>query len=180
MSSTEVDRAELAHLDLKQATHHAAKRHPLGIGGIAGAYGLNPHTFQNKLAPTQPSCINIEEFEMVLQATRSPLILDAIGRVANCTWIDLGSLENTGDLAVLDTILSLVNSVGQLTGDLQRAIADGVVTQREFAGLTQDFKSLCGKGYAVLERAEQLLEADWAAHAGAVNDRANKLPESPV
>jgi len=157
MLSDETDRAAMAHLDLKQALHFAVKRYPGGVGAIAGAYGLNASTFQNKLNPTQPSCINVEEFEMILQSTRSALVLDAIGRIANCTWIDLGPLESMGDMAVLDTILSLVKSVGDLTGDLQRAIEDGVVTKREFERLKQDFKILCGAGYAVIERAEQLM-----------------------
>lgn len=153
------ERAQWAHLDLRQAVHHAAKQYPGGVGAIAGAYGFNAHTLQNKLNPTQPGCCNLEEFESVLQATRSPLILDAIGREVNCTWIDLGQFDSAGDLAVLDTVMKLVQSVGQLTGDLQKALADGYVDNRELARLEQDLKQLTSAGHAVIERAKQFSDA---------------------
>lgn len=151
------ERAQLAHLNLKQAVHHAAKQYPGGIGAIAGTYGYNPHTFQQKINPSQPGCINLEEFVDVLSATRSPLILDAIGREANCAWIDVGQFENAGDLAVLDTVNKLVHSVGQLTGDLHTSLADGYVDERELARLEQDFKQLTAAAHAIIERAKQFM-----------------------
>lgn len=152
------ERAKWAHLDLKQAVHHAVKQYPGGVGAIAGAYGYNAHTFQNKLNPTQPSCINIDEFESTLQATRSPLILDAIGRLASCVWVDLIQFNDVGDMAVLDTVNKLVQSVGQLTGDLQKALSDGQVSERELNRLEQDLAMLTASGHAVIERAKQFLE----------------------
>ncbi|MDB6061544.1 MAG: hypothetical protein JWM78_1647 [Verrucomicrobiaceae bacterium] len=152
------ERAQWAHLDLKQAIHHAAKQYPGGVGAIAGAYGYNAHTFQNKLNPTQPSCINVDEFESILQSTRSALILDAIGRLVSCAWVDLGQFDEIGDMAVLDTVNKLVQSVGQLTGDLQKALQDGSVSKRELDRLEQDFAMLTAAGHAVIERAKQFLE----------------------
>lgn len=157
MTATNESRAVLAHLDLKQSAHHAAKRYPGGVGGLAGAYGYNARTLQNKLNPTQPACINLDEFESILQATRSPLILDAIARIVDCAWIDMGQFASLGDLAVLDTVNKLVSSVGQLTADLQKALDDGSVDQREIDRLEQDFRMLTAAGHAVVERARQYM-----------------------
>lgn len=63
---------------LQLACHEAAKTYPGGIKAIASQNGFNAHTFQNKLNPAEPGCINLKEFEAVLKATRSQKIVEAL------------------------------------------------------------------------------------------------------
>jgi hypothetical protein len=63
---------------LQLACHQAAKTYPGGIKAIASQNGLNARTFQNKLNPAEPGCINPKEFEAVLRSTRSQQIVEAL------------------------------------------------------------------------------------------------------
>jgi len=58
--------------------HDAAKKYPGGITALAQRYGFNARTLQNKLNPSEPGCINLDEFTALLSATRDRRILDAI------------------------------------------------------------------------------------------------------
>lgn len=72
----------LACRTLQEAAHSAAKNSAKGIGGIARHYGFNAATFQNKLNPTQPGCINLRELTAILYETGSAEIIDTILRIA--------------------------------------------------------------------------------------------------
>lgn len=150
-------RAAVAHYSLEQAVHFAAKNYVDGIDGIARAYGFNATTFQHKLNPVNPGSPNLKEFEAVLRATGSNVVLDAIGRITNCMFIPLNQFDHIGDMAVLDTVTQLVQRVGQMTGDLQKALADKKVTKRELRQLENDFAQIAAAGYAVVERAKQFM-----------------------
>lgn len=63
---------------LQLACHRAAKAHAGGAKAIAQQHGLNANTFQNKLNPAEPGCINLKEFEAILKTTRSQLIVEAL------------------------------------------------------------------------------------------------------
>lgn len=146
-------------LSLPMAVHQALKGFkPGGLVGFAGAYGYNPRTLQNKVDPAQPSFINLVEFEDVLSATRSRQVLDAIGAITRTTWVDLGQFDAVGDLAMLDTVTQLVKRVGELSGTVHSALADGVVDTKELADLEHDLARLVAAGHAVVERAKQYME----------------------
>jgi len=66
---------------LQIACHRAAKNYPGGITAIADLYGFNRNTFQQKINPNEPGCINLREFEAILKATKSPLIVDALAEL---------------------------------------------------------------------------------------------------
>jgi Phage regulatory protein CII (CP76) len=120
-----------AYLALQQAVHAAAKRYPGGIGSIAALYGFNPHTLQNKLNPAQPGCINIKEFQAVLTCTRSTRILDAVGAIARCGWIDLGQFDEASERQLREIAVELLHRVGWMIQDLQQGIAKEGVGLRE-------------------------------------------------
>lgn len=150
---------QYSHLSLAQAAHLAAKRAKGGVVAIAASNGYNPRTFQNCLNPSsENNHFRLEHFEAVLEWTRSPLILDAVGALANVTWIDLGQFESVGDMAVLETITDLVSKVGKLTQSLQDALADGRVDEDEMYQLKAASRDLQAATHAVLMRAEQFLE----------------------
>jgi len=67
---------------LQKAAHRAAKNSAKGIGGIARHYGFNSATFQNKLNPGEPGCINLWELAAILHETRSTEMLDIVRRIA--------------------------------------------------------------------------------------------------
>lgn len=145
-------------LSLEQATHLAAKRAKGGVVAIAAAYGFNPRTFQNSLNPSQTThTLHAEHLEAVLEYSQSPLILDAIGRLANCTWVPLGNGE-LGDMAMLDAVTELVTRVGELTRSVQESLDDGRVDQDEWAGLQEALSRLVSAGHGVLKRAEQYMD----------------------
>ena len=133
-------------LSLQQAIHAAAKRYPGGICAIATLYRFNPRTLQNKLNPTQPGCVNIAEFEAVLKCTRSTRILDAIGYIARCAWIDLGRFDEAGEKQVRDTARVLLESMAEMTSDLQEALAAGSIKPRQL----ESFQEAAGQLIAAL------------------------------
>lgn len=146
-------------LSLEQATHKAAKEEKGGIVAIAAAYGFNPDTFQKYLNPTQTGHPeHLAHFEAVLEYTQSPLILDALGRMTNTTWVALGQFGDVGDMAMLDSITQLVTRVGDMSRTVQESLADGRVDRNEYEELKRCLANLVAAGHAVVMRAEQYLD----------------------
>lgn len=133
-------------MSLPQAIHAAAKRYPGGIRAIAALYQFNPRTLQNKMNPTQPGCVNIAEFEAVLTCTRSTRILDAIGYIAHCAWIDLGQFDEVGQRQVLDIARVLLQSVDEAAKGLRQSLAAGRVDP----GQLESFQVLASQLIAAL------------------------------
>lgn len=146
---------EPKELLLEQALHRAAKAYPGGVAALAGMFGRNPHTLQNQLNPTQGYPPNIEILEEVLSATKSPLILDAIGRQAGVIWLEAGIDKQLGDTAMLERITALSVKVGQLCQSVNDSLLDGQVTPEELEMLEQNARELAQAGHAVVENAKQ-------------------------
>lgn len=143
-------------LSLQLACYQAVQSFPGGAPAVAGAFGWNPRTLQNKLNPTQPHKLTAEEVEGILQLTRDSRILDAIGSSASAVWIDVSEIEAIADdMAILDNVTKLVQRVGELSGKLHSSLADGEVDQNEMADLQSATIALTQSAFAVLEKAKQ-------------------------
>ena len=140
---------------LETALHRAAKDYPGGIAALAGIFGRNAHTLQNQLNPTQGYPPNIEILEEILSATKSPLILDAIGRLAGVIWLESGIDKQLGDAAMLERITTLSVKVGQLSQGVNDSLADGQVTPEELEQLERCARELAQAGHSVVENAKQ-------------------------
>lgn len=127
---------------MKQALHNAAKRYPGGIRAIAALCGVNAHTLQNKINPSQPGCVNIEEFAVVLKCTRSSRVLDAIGQMARCEWIDLGQFDECSERELRAAARDLLKRIGALSRKLRPVLAADGAAQDELEELQRVSRQL--------------------------------------
>lgn len=144
-------------LSLGMAAYRAAHDHPGGVPAIAGAFGWNPRTLQNKLNPTQEfHKLTVDELEGILQLTQDARILDAVCAQRDAMWVDLGRVKGVAsDMAMLDDITKLVERVGKLSGSVHSSLADGVVDDDEMHDLETCAMRLMQSALLVVERAKQ-------------------------
>lgn len=147
-------------LSLEMAAYRAVHDYPGGVPAIAGAFGWNPRTLQNKLNPTQDyHKLTVAELQGILQLTRDPRILDAVCAQRDAMWIDLGGLKGVAsDMAMLDDITKLVERVGKLSGSVHKSLSDGVVDDDEMRELETCAMRLTQSTFQVIERAKQYQE----------------------
>lgn len=121
-------------LTISQALYWAAKDHPGGATGIAAIYGFNPIVLGNSLNPNNTQHKpNLKHFAAVLESTRDPRILNAVGQLADGLFIPVGKYDEiAGDDAILDNMLKVVESMGSYGRTVRKSIADGDVDNREW------------------------------------------------
>ncbi|WP_041522972.1 phage regulatory CII family protein [Gilvimarinus agarilyticus] len=146
-------------LSLEIACYQAVRSFPGGVPAVAGAFGWNPRTLQNKLNPTQDTHkLTAVEVEGILQLTRDGRVLDALCAQYGAIWVDIGRVKNSpSDMAMLDNITETVTRVGELSRKVQESLADGVVDAEEMAQLERAVMRMCQGGFMVLERAKQFM-----------------------
>lgn len=121
-------------LTIEQSLYWAAKDHPGGATAIAAIYGFNPQVMSNSLNVNNTQHKpNLKHFAAVLEATRDPRILNAVGQLVDGVFIPVGKCEEiAGDDAILDNMLRVVESIGDYGRTVRKSISDGDVDNKEW------------------------------------------------
>lgn len=155
MSSRTPIEGQVLSLDL--ACYHAVHDYTGGVVAVAAVFGWSANTLQNKLNPTQvQNKLTAFEAVQILQLTKDVRILDAVCQPVNALWIWGESYEQVaGDMAMLDNVTELVQRTGELAGEIQKALADGVVDPDEIKRMQFALYRLQQSGFGAVKRAEQ-------------------------
>lgn len=129
--------SESQELTIEQAMYWATKDYPGGTTAIAAIYGFNSAVMSNSLnVNNMQHKPNLKHFAAVLEATQDARILNAVGQLAGGVFIPVGDFEGVaGDDAILDNMLSLVESIGSYGRVVRDSLADGNVNRKEWLEL---------------------------------------------
>lgn len=131
------ERAARTLLTLPQALYHAARDYLGGVTAIAAIDGTNATTLNHKLSLTNKTHTpNIEDLELVLDATRDPRIVEALLHPIGWVGIDVSDLRDTDTPELLlQSIGCMLTREGELTGHLAKSLADNKLDADELAEL---------------------------------------------
>lgn len=128
-------------LTLLQALYHAVHDYPGGLPVVCAHFGWdNIGTMRNKFSLTVHTHVpTLAEAEMVLELTRDPRILTALGHPVDAVWHWLDELpELPADLDVLESGSSVIGRANRVLQELTEALRnDGAVDAREMARIKQ-------------------------------------------
>lgn len=147
-------RAESCLLTLPMACYHAVHDHPGGVGAVAGAYGRNAGTLQNKLNPNvQSHVLSVADLEEIARLTKDERILQTV-----CSWFGAGywimPQGVLGDGSLFEQSAELAKEVGELMSEVTQALADGKVTPMEVQALDKAVMELAAAAKALVEQAK--------------------------
>tara|TARA_R110002167_G_scaffold98718_13_gene259448 strand:+ start:1723 stop:2208 length:486 start_codon:yes stop_codon:yes gene_type:complete len=148
-------------LSLDLACYRAVHDYTGGVVAVAAVFGWSANTLQNKLNPTQAqNKLTAFEAEQILQLTKDVRILDALCQPVNALWIWGEPYQQVaGDMAMLDNVTELVQRTGELAGEIQQALADGVVDRDEIKRMQYALYRLQQSGVGAVKRAEQFSDS---------------------
>lgn len=147
-------------LPLQTAIYHAVHDIRGGVGAIAGAYGYNARTLQNKVnLGCDTHLLNIKEFEAILAYTRDPRLMDSLcSAFGDAAWLDLRT-GTINDTQLISGAAELFERVGHMGRDIANAMLDGRITRDELSLLEKDAALLHQTLQAIIARATAMLEA---------------------
>lgn len=153
-------------LPLQTAIYHAVHDIRGGVGAIAGAYGYNARTLQNKVnLGCDTHLLNIKEFEAILAYTRDPRLMDSLcSTYGGAIWIDISGVDSESSSSMFGQIGEIATNVGQLTRNVAAALEDGRVTEDELALLEKSVLSLTQSAHGVIALAKSMMEAGAVRH----------------
>ena len=133
-----------SQMDLPTDVYETAQRvcqdYPGGIPAVAARMGVPAGTLWNKLNPSEFSHhkLTVQDVIQITLITGSLLVLQALARTLDCVCFPVPNLSNISDGALLELVTHIHQECGEWHGDLQRALADGSISAKEFTRLHKD------------------------------------------
>jgi len=146
-------------LPLRAAVYHSIHDIRGGVGAVAGAYGFNVNTLQNKININNEGrhVLTVPEFEAILSFTRDPRLMDSLCSIyRDAIWIDVSGMNDVTDTNMIMQLGQVSTDVGTLARNVALALADGVVTYDEVAMLEKTVMKLVQSAQSVLALAKAI------------------------
>jgi CHASE3 domain sensor protein len=125
-------------LDAFHATVHDADG---GCEVVALRLGMNPGVLRNKanpnIATNKPT---LEEADRLMGLTGDHRILQSLARNHGYVCIKMDEVENASDVAVLELVVKVMRTQGDVGKEMYDALADGRITQAELARVQKAVK----------------------------------------
>ena len=118
---------------LSLACYHAVYDYPGGVQAVSAVFGWNPRTLGNKLNPTIKShLVNADEVTAILELTKDPRILQALGEPVGAVWTWLDEVrDELTDLDVLGSGAAVMDGSNRAIQEVIKALKDGAVDRVE-------------------------------------------------
>lgn len=147
-------RADSCLLTLGMACYHAVHDYPGSVGAVAGAYGRNAGTLQNKLNPGSKShALSDVDIEEIARLTLDERILQTV-----CSWFGVGYFSlpegSLGDGSLFEQSAVLAKEVGELMDAVSEALSDGDVNEDDVNALEKALMEFFAAGKGMVERAK--------------------------
>lgn len=121
------------HLDAFYNTVHSA---PGGCEAVAPRMGMSAAILRNKANPNAPmNKPTLDEADRLMGLTGNYEILHALAGNHGHVCVRIEDALAPGDMAVLDMMALVWQTNGDVGAEVQRALADGKVTQAEMADI---------------------------------------------
>ena len=118
-------------MNAKDAFHQTVHAAPGGCAALAVRLNMSPTILRNKANPNNPAnVVTIDDVDRVMELTGDYSVLHALARQHGfvCTKIDE---QPASDMAVLESVTDIWQSLGQVGTQVHTALADGRIDRHE-------------------------------------------------
>lgn len=145
---------------LEQAKYDVVHDYPGGAVNLAPRVGMNPGTLSNKVNPTiDTHHLSVDEAVAIQFAAEDYRILTAEAYFLNHVVIPLACYDGVSDVELLDLYAAYHAEIGETAEAIRDALADGLVTRKEFDKIRTEALQDQQAMYALLARLETLVES---------------------
>ncbi len=145
-------------MNILDTIYHVAYSYPGGVPALAARMGKNPVVMNSKLNTNiNTHHVNVEEAAMIADFADSDEIAKAFAGQRNMVCIPLVEHEGISDMELLDLFLKQEKEKGEWSAEIQTALADGAVDQKEMKRIQKEFMEFCTAGAELMSRLESMV-----------------------
>ncbi len=146
-------------MNINDAAYNTAHDYPGGVPALAVRMGVSANVLQNKVNPSQEHHKLTLNEAVKMQAISGDLrILHAMAGALGCVCIKTPAFDQVGDMALLDSFMSVVSELGDLSTEFKNSWDDGTVTPAEFERIKSEAYDVQARLAELLMRIESIVE----------------------
>ncbi|SEN72032.1 Phage regulatory protein CII (CP76) [Nitrosospira multiformis] len=121
-------------MSIKDVLYRAVHAYPGGVAALAARMGKNPNTLQSKINPNLGTHhTTAEELEQIQTFTNTDEIAKYLAAQRGMICIPVVRHEGASDTEILDLVIQMNTAESGFLSEMQRALADGGVCEKEMA-----------------------------------------------
>lgn len=147
-------------MNVDDAAHAVVHDYPGGTPALAPRLGMSAAVLRNKVnTHCDTHHLTLHEAVRITSLTDDPRILHAFAQETGRVALDAptGDDEHASDMAVLEMVVAVMAGQGDLGGTIHRALADGDLTQFEFAQIEDVANAFQRKIAALMRRLQGMV-----------------------
>lgn len=146
-------------MNVADAAYNTVHDYPGGSPSLAPRLGISAQVLTNKVSLTQHhNKLTLYEALKIQGVTGDLRILHSMAAELGCICVPAGDVSGSGDMDLLDSFMSVVRELGELSAEFQRDWSDGRITAREFERIKSESYDVQRTLGELLLRIEQLVE----------------------
>lgn len=146
-------------MNISDACYLTVHDYPGGAASLGPRIGISSQVLINKVNPHQEHHkLSLSESVKLQAITGDLRILDAMASSLGCVCIPTGNLPAVGDMELLDSFMSVVRELGELSAEFQRDWADGRITPKEHDRIKQEAYEVQQSLAALMHRIDVLAD----------------------
>jgi hypothetical protein len=133
-------------LTIKHLAYRIAHEFVGSVAGLASLMNKGDVVLRNKLNPNSTShFLTIQEFETIVDFAECNLdVAEYFASKVNAVVVVMPTLPE-GDMALLDLYMGAMKELGEVSSEFQKAYADGTITSKEFARISDEIDDVLEK-----------------------------------
>lgn len=133
-------------MTIKHLAYRIAHDFPGSVAGLASLMGRGDVVLRNKLNPnSETHFLTVQEFETIVDfAEQNHLVAEYFATKAGGVFMKLPDVPES-DMALLDVFMSAMKELGEVSSAFQKSYADGDITSREFADISDEIDDVLAK-----------------------------------
>lgn len=145
----------MTHIDVLDAAYHTAHSYPGGVLALATRMAMNPNTLMSKVDPSKNTHVLGLKEALMMQ------VMSGDKRVAHSMCAALGGvfieIEPNESGCSLKEVSKMISEFGETIIEMQKAVADGVVSANEMARCEKEVAELFASANAALKSLRALM-----------------------
>jgi hypothetical protein len=119
-------------MNVHDVIYQVCRAYPGGFEALALRMNMTAQILRNKANPSITSNhMNLHDVETLMAVTGDVRILEALACEMNCGVYALDAVDHPSDMAVLELVVRLQKSQGDVSGEIFNALEDGNVDKKE-------------------------------------------------
>lgn len=149
-------------MNILDAVFHVAHDHHGGVVALAARMGVSQNVLNKKVDPRQDTHhLRLDEAVKMGLIADDKRILQAHAQAHNCVVVDLPELPDSGDMALLDGFMDIINELGDFTRAFQEAYRDGTISAPEIKDISNEAADVQTRLAAFVLRLQEMAGEWW-------------------